>query len=173
PVRARALLARTGAPGEHTTAPGLAPYVHGLLALRSGPAADAHEALLAAAALLGPHDPRRALDALLGAAEAAWEMGDAPGYLTAMGRVDPTPYDRAFASYRAGMRAVLAGRTEAGHALLRQCLDPADPDPADPDPADPDPPDPVSRNAPAALLRAGVAALVLGEVAVACRTGAR
>ncbi|MFI8158437.1 LuxR C-terminal-related transcriptional regulator [Streptomyces microflavus] len=166
PARARALLARTGAAGEHTTAPGLAPYVHGLLALRSGPAADAHEALLAAAALLGPHDPRRALDALLGAAEAAWVMGDAPGYLTAMGRVDPTPYDRAFASYRAGMRAVLAGRTEAGHALLRQCLDPAAP-------ADPDPPDPVSRNAPAALLRAGVAALVLGEVAVACRTGAR
>ncbi|WP_411115624.1 AAA family ATPase [Streptomyces sp. 058-1L] len=175
PARARALLARTGAAGEHTTAPGLAPYVHGLLALRSGPAADAHEALLAAAALLGPHDPRRALDALLGAAEAAWVMGDAPGYLTAMGRVDPTPYDRAFASYRAGMRAVLAGRTEAGHALLRQCLDPAAP--ADPDPADPDPPDPASRNdsaaAPAALLRAGAAALVLGEVAGACRTGAR
>ncbi|MER7040681.1 helix-turn-helix transcriptional regulator [Streptomyces microflavus] len=169
PARARALLARTGAAGEHTTAPGLAPYVHGLLALRSGPAADAHEALLAAAALLGPHDPRRALDALLGAAEAAWVMGDAPGYLTAMGRVDPTPYDRAFASYRAGMRAVLAGRTEAGHALLRQCLDPAAPA----DPADPDPPGPVSRNAPAALLRAGAAALVLGEVAVACRTGAR
>lgn len=166
PARARALLARTGAAGEHTTAPGLAPYVHGLLALRSGPAADAHEALLAAAALLGPHDPRRVLDALLGAAEAAWVMGDAPGYLTAMGRVDPTPYDRAFASYRAGMSAVLAGRTEAGHALLRQCLDPAAP-------ADPDPPDPVSRNGPAALLRAGVAALVLGEVAVACRTGAR
>ncbi|MFD7855080.1 LuxR C-terminal-related transcriptional regulator [Streptomyces microflavus] len=170
PARARALLARTGAAGEHTTAPGLAPYVHGLLALRSGPAADAHEALLAAAALLGPHDPRRALDALLGAAEAAWVMGDAPGYLTAMGRVDPTPYDRAFASYRVGMRAVLAGRTEAGHALLRQCLDPAYP-------GDPDSADPVSRNgsaaAPAALLRAGVAALVLGEVAVACRTGAR
>ncbi|MEU0758601.1 AAA family ATPase [Streptomyces microflavus] len=163
PAWARALLARTGAAGEHTTAPGLAPYVHGLLALRSGPAADAHEALLAAAALLGPHDPRRALDALLGAAEAAWVTGDAPGYLTAMDRVDPTPYDRAFASYRAGMRAVLAGRTEAGHALLRQCLDPVDPDP----------PDPVSRNAPAAHLRAGVAALVLGEVAVACRTGAR
>lgn len=163
PARARALLARTGAAGEHTTAPGLAPYVHGLLALRSGPAADAHEALLAAAALLGPHDPRRALDALLGAAEAAWVTGDAPGYLTAMDRVGPTPDDRAFASYRAGMRAVLAGRTEAGHALLRQCLDPVDPDP----------PDPVSRNAPAAHLRAGVAALVLGEVAVACRTGAR
>ncbi|MEU0311670.1 LuxR C-terminal-related transcriptional regulator, partial [Streptomyces cyaneofuscatus] len=136
-------------------APGLAPYVHGLLALRTGPAADAHAALIAAAALLGPYDPRRGLDALLGAAEAAWVAGDAPGYLEAMGRIDPAPYDRAFASYRAGMCAVLAGRTEAGHALLRQCLDPVD------------------AAAPAALLRAGVAALVLGEVAAACRTGAR
>ncbi|MBT2425677.1 LuxR family transcriptional regulator [Streptomyces sp. ISL-112] len=160
PDRARALLARTGAAGEHATTPrhGLAPYVHGLLALRSGPAADAHEALMAAAALLGPHDPRRALDALLGAAEAAWVTGDAPGYLEAMGRIDPAPYDRAFASYRAGMCAVLAGRTAEGHELLRQCLDPADP---------------VSLDAPAALLRAGVAALVLGEIAAACRTGAR
>jgi len=192
PARARTLLARTGAVGEQATAPGLAPYVHGLLALHSGPAADAHEALLAAAALLGPHDPRRTLDALLGAAEAAWVMGDAPGYLEAMGRVDATPYDRAFASYRAGMCAVLAGRTAEGHALLRQCLDPADgadradpPDPAhrldppDRDPADrtvpPDPAHPAEGRAadPAALLRAGVAALVLGEVAAACRTGAR
>ncbi|MFE9009967.1 LuxR C-terminal-related transcriptional regulator [Streptomyces cyaneofuscatus] len=154
PDRARALLARTGAAGEQSASPGLAPYVHGLLALRTGPAADAHAALVAAAALLGPYDPRRGLDALLGAAEAAWVAGDAPGYLEAMGRIDPAPYDRAFASYRAGMCAVLAGRTEAGHALLRQCLDPVDP-------------------APAALLRAGVAALVLGEVAAACRTGAR
>ncbi|WP_411078557.1 AAA family ATPase [Streptomyces sp. cmx-18-6] len=233
PARARALLARTGAAGEHAAAPGLAPYVHGLLALRSGPASDAHEALLAAAALLGPHDPRRALDALLGAAEAAWAAGDAPGYLEAMNRVaptpydrvdptpyavnrvdptpyavnrvdptpydrlaptpyamnrvDPTPYDRAFASYRDGMRAVLTGRTAEGHAHLRQCLDPADPavaDLADPlNPADrahraagravgPAPVAPATAD-PAALLRAGVAALVLGEVAAACRTGAR
>ncbi|MEV4878394.1 helix-turn-helix transcriptional regulator [Streptomyces cyaneofuscatus] len=157
PDRARALLARTGAAGEEGASPGLAPYVHGLLALRTGPAADAHEALIAAAALLGPYDPRRGLDALLGAAEAAWATGDAPGYLEAMGRIDPAPYDHAFAAYRAGMCAVLAGRTEAGHALLRQCLDPVNP-------ADP---------APSALLRAGVAALVLGEVAAACRTGAR
>ncbi|MFB8104028.1 LuxR C-terminal-related transcriptional regulator [Streptomyces sp. NPDC056007] len=166
PDRARALLARTGAAVEQAATPrhGLAPYVHGLLALRTGPAADAHAALLAAAALLGPYDPRRALDALLGAAEAAWVMGDAAGYLEAMGRIDPTPYDREFAAYRAGMCAVLAGRTETGHALLRQCLHPADRA------------DPVSRAAltdPAALLRSGVAALVVGEVATACRTGAR
>ncbi|MGW1205672.1 LuxR C-terminal-related transcriptional regulator [Streptomyces cyaneofuscatus] len=166
PDRARALLARTGAAGEQSASPGLAPYVHGLLALRTGPAADAHAALIAAAALLGPYDPRRALDALLGAAEAAWVAGDAPGYLEAMGRIDPAPYDRAFASYRAGMCAVLAGRTAEGRDLLRRCLEPAGPV------------DPVSRaapteTAPAALLRAGVAALVLGEVAAACRTGAR
>ncbi|MGW9304722.1 LuxR C-terminal-related transcriptional regulator [Streptomyces cyaneofuscatus] len=155
PDLARALLARTG-PSAGEPRHGLAAYVHGLLALRTGPAADAHAALIAAAALLGPYDPRRALDALLGAAEAAWVAGDAPGYLEAMGRVDPAPYDRAFASYRAGMCAVLAGRAEAGHALLRQCLHPAE------------------RTAgPTALLRAGVAALVLGEIAAACRTGAR
>ncbi|MFB8126930.1 LuxR C-terminal-related transcriptional regulator [Streptomyces bacillaris] len=180
PDRARALLARTAAPagtgsghGPEPLAggPGLAPYVHGLLALRSGPAVDAYEALLAAAALLGPHDPGRALHALLGAADAAWVRGDAVGYLEAMGRVDPAPYGDAFASYRAGMCAVLAGRTAEGHALLRRCLDPdgtteghsllrrsLDPD---------------GTSGPAGLLRAGVAALVLGEVAAACRIGAR
>ncbi|MFI1571198.1 AAA family ATPase [Streptomyces anulatus] len=162
PALARALLARTGprapgaagAPGE--VARGLAPYVHGMLALRSGPAADAHEALLAAAALLGPHDPRRALDALLGAAEAAWAAGDALGYLDAMNRLARTPLEAGLERYRAGMCAVLEGRAAEGHALLRHCLDLAG--------------DPC---APAALLRAGVAALVLGDVAAACRAGAR
>ncbi len=172
PDRARALLARTAAPAETgsglaptTGGPGLAPYVHGLLALRSGPAVDAHEALLAAAALLGPHDSGRALHALLGAADAAWVRGDAGGYLEAMGRVDPTPYGDAFASYRAGMCAVLAGRTAEGHALLRRCLDPDGSAEGHP----------VLRRCPdpAGLLRAGVAALVLGEVAAACRIGAR
>ncbi|MFC8625408.1 LuxR C-terminal-related transcriptional regulator [Streptomyces anulatus] len=163
PALARVLLARTGprAPGAAgaagEVAQGLAPYVHGMLALRSGPAADAHEALLAAAALLGPHDPRRALDALLGAAEAAWAAGDALGYLDAMNRLRArTPLEAGLEHYRAGMCAVLEGRAAEGHALLRHCLDPAG--------------DPC---APAALLRAGVAALVLGDVAAACRAGAR
>ncbi|MFH9472922.1 AAA family ATPase [Streptomyces anulatus] len=162
PALARALLARTGprAPGAAEAAGevarGLAPYVHGMLALRSGPAADAHEALLAAAALLGPHDPRRARDALLGAAEAAWAAGDALGYLDAMNSLARTPLEVDLEHYRAGMCAVLEGRAAEGHALLRHCLDPAG--------------DPC---APAALLRAGVAALVLGDVAAACRAGAR
>ncbi|MYU00906.1 AAA family ATPase [Streptomyces sp. SID8350] len=196
PDRARALLARTAAPAgtgpghglapPPTGGPGLAPYVHGLLALRSGPAVDAYEALLAAAALLGPHDPGRALHALLGAAEAAWARGDADGYLEAMGRVDPAPYGDAFASYRAGMRAVLAGRTAEGHALLRRCLDPdgtAEGRPLHRRPLDPHraaegyplrrPLGPGRTADPAGLLRAGAAALVLGEVAAACRIGAR
>ncbi|OLO33868.1 LuxR family transcriptional regulator [Streptomyces sp. MNU77] len=162
PALARALLARTGprAPGAagaaREVARGLAPYVHGMLALRSGPVADAHEALLAAAALLGPREPRRALDALLGAAEAAWAAGDALGYLDAMNRLARTPLEAGLEHYRAGMCAVLEGRAAEGHALLRHCLDPA---------GDP--------RAPAALLRAGVAALVLGDVAAACRAGAR
>ncbi len=162
PSLARALLARTGPRAPGTAGPaaeparGLAPYVHGMLALRSGPAADAHEALLAAAGLLGPHDPRRALDALLGAAEAAWAAGDALGYLDAMNRLARSPLEAGLEHYRAGMCAVLEGRTAEGHALLRRCLDPAR------EPGDP-----------AALLRAGVAALVLGDVAAACRAGAR
>ncbi|MFD7380762.1 helix-turn-helix transcriptional regulator [Streptomyces anulatus] len=162
PALARALLARTGprAPGAagavREVARGLAPYVHGMLALRSGPVADAHEALLAAAALLGPREPRRALDALLGAAEAAWAAGDALGYLDAMNRLARTPLEAGLEHYRAGMCAVLEGRAAEGHALLRHCLDPA---------GDP--------RAPAALLRTGVAALVLGDVAAACRAGAR
>ncbi|MCX4677957.1 LuxR C-terminal-related transcriptional regulator [Streptomyces sp. NBC_01433] len=154
PARTRALLARRGPAGAPES--GLGPYVHGMLALRAGPAADAREALLAAAVLLAPHDPRRTLDALLGAAEAAWAMGDARAYLDAMNRVPVASPDRALDRYRAGMCAVLGSRTAEGHALLRRCLDSAD--------RTEDPP---------ALLRAGVAALVLGEVDAACRAGAR
>ncbi|MFC9860682.1 MULTISPECIES: helix-turn-helix transcriptional regulator [unclassified Streptomyces] len=154
PARTRALLARRGPAGAPEG--GLAPYVHGMLALRAGPAADAREALLAAAALLAPHDPRRTLDALLGAAEAAWATGDARAYLDAMRRIPLASPDRALDRYRAGMCAVLGSRTAEGHALLRRCLDFAD--------RTEDPP---------ALLRAGVSALVLGEVDAACRAGAR
>ncbi|GGY92211.1 LuxR family transcriptional regulator [Streptomyces nitrosporeus] len=150
--RARALLARVGA----GAAQGAAPYVRGMLALRDGPAADAREVLLAAAALLAPHDPRRTLEALFGAAEAAWDMGDAIAYLDAMTRIPGTGADRPMAQYRAGMCAVLGGRTEQGHALLRCCLDAVE-----------------RAEGAGELMRAGAAALVLGEIDAACRAGAR
>ncbi|MFC8079403.1 AAA family ATPase [Streptomyces sp. NPDC057307] len=168
PGRARALLTRVRA----DPAPGRAHYVRGLIALRDGPVADAGAALLTAAELLAPHDTARAVGALLGAAEAAWLTGDVPGYLHAMDRIAPHPErrprepalgtaadpppDPALDRFRAGVCAVLRGRTDEGHALLRGCLDTDD-----------------RTGDPAALLRSGIAALVLGEVDAACRAGAR
>ncbi|MGW0561926.1 AAA family ATPase [Streptomyces sp. NPDC003016] len=166
PGRARDLLAQV----RVVPAPGHVHYVRGLLALRDGPVADAREALLTAAALLAPHDAGRTVDALLGAADAAWAMGDVPAYLDAMGRIPlPLPQpDPALEAYRAGMCAVLDGRGEQGRDLLRGCLPPA---------AGSDAPTgsdaPVGSDDPAALLRTGVVALVLGEIDAACRAGAR
>ncbi|MFF1697544.1 LuxR C-terminal-related transcriptional regulator [Streptomyces sp. NPDC058257] len=149
PVRARALLARTAAVPAH----GGVHRVRGLLALSDGPAADAREALLTAAVLLPPEPARHAL---IGAAEAAWAMGDVAAYQEAMARLPVCADDPSLESYRAGMCAVLAGRTAEGHALLRRCVD-----------------DVPTTGEPAALLRAGSAALVVGEVESACRAGAR
>jgi DNA-binding CsgD family transcriptional regulator/tetratricopeptide (TPR) repeat protein len=151
-VRARTLLARLGSrPGQ-----GAAQCVRGLLLLRDGPVTDAREALLTAAALLAAHDPRRAAEALLGAAEAAWASGDVPAYLDAMQRVPLSAADPSVTRYRTGMCAILRRRTAEGHALLRRNLDAAE-----------------SAADPAELLRALVSSLVLGEVDLACRTGAR
>ncbi|WP_240802646.1 LuxR family transcriptional regulator [Streptomyces sp. A0642] len=150
--RARALLSRAGAhPAHHG-----AHLVRGLLALRDGPAADAHEALLTAAVLLAPHDPCRALEAQLAAAEAAWAMGDALAYLDAMTRIPVSVTDPALARYSDGMSALLCGRIAEGQALLRRCLDSAG-----------------RAHEPAALMRGGVSALVLGDVDAACRLGTR
>ncbi|MFJ5225951.1 LuxR C-terminal-related transcriptional regulator [Streptomyces sp. NPDC088400] len=182
PGRARVLLARVRA----VPAPGRAHYVRGLLALRDGPVADAREALLTAASLLAPYDESRTVSALLGAAEAAWAMGDAPACLDAMRRIPVSRSDPALERYRAGICAVLDGRPETGRALLRGCAEHAGADTGSGSPGfgsagealrsagisartgtRPGPGDP------ARLLRAGIAALVLGEVDTACRAGAR
>lgn len=149
PVRARALLARTAAVPAH----GGVHRVRGLLALADGPVADAREDLLTAAALLPPEAARHAL---IGAAEAAWAAGDAAAYREAMARLPACADDPPLEAYRAGMCAVLAGRTAEGHALLRRCLD-----------------DVPTMTEPAGLLRAAAAALVVGEVETACAAGAR
>ncbi|GAA1911959.1 helix-turn-helix transcriptional regulator [Streptomyces durmitorensis] len=149
PVRARALLARTAGAPAH----GGVHRVRGLLSLADGPAADAREELLTAALLLPPEPARHAL---IGAAEAAWAMGDAAAYREAMARVPACADDPPLEAYRAGMCAVLAGRTAEGHAQLRRCLE-----------------DLPATSDPAGLLRAGAAALVVGEVETACGAGAR
>lgn len=150
PGRARALLARAAAAPGH----GAALRTRGLLTLADGPAPDAHETLLTAAALLAPHDPGGARDALLGAAEAAWAAGDALGYLDALTRIPTDAADRDLAHYRDGMCAVLRGRIGAGHLLLRRCLD-------------------TGARDVGALSRAGAAGLVLGDLDAACRAGVR
>ncbi|MFE6762663.1 AAA family ATPase [Streptomyces sp. NPDC057689] len=152
PGRARALLARAGTRPGHPAAH----HVRGLLALGDGPAPDAHEILLDAARLLAPHDPGRARDALLGAAEAAWAAGDALGYLDALTRIPAAAAGPDLAHYRGGMCAVLRGRLGEGHALLRRCLASA-----------------TRSHDPETLLRAGAAGLVLGDLDAACRAGAR
>lgn len=149
PVRARALLARTAGAPVH----GGVHQVRGFLSLADGPAADAREALLTAAVLLPPEPARHAL---IGAAEAAWAMGDVAAYREAMARVPACADDTSLEAYRAGMCAVLSGRIAEGHALLRRCLT------AMPKTVEP-----------AGLLRAGAAALVVGEVETACGAGAR
>ncbi|MGW1467739.1 LuxR C-terminal-related transcriptional regulator [Streptomyces sp. NPDC002308] len=158
--RARALLARVaqdpGGGPRPVPGSGPAPYTYGMLALCDGPATDAREALLAAAAGLAPHDPARALAALLAAAEAAWASGDAIAYLDALNRVPDRPHDPTVVPYLAGIRAVFAGRMAEGHELLAQCLRAAEAD-----------------EEPQALLRAGACALVVGEAESACRAGAR
>ncbi|MFF1378801.1 LuxR C-terminal-related transcriptional regulator [Streptomyces sp. NPDC058308] len=149
PVRARALLARAGAVPAH----GGLHRVRGLLALADGPVDDARQLLLAAAGLLPSHQAR---GALMGAAEAAWAAGDAGACREAMTRLAVCAGDPLLEAYRAGMCAVLSGRTAQGHALLRRCFEGL-----------------AGLGDPAGLLRAGAGALVAGEIGIAREAGAR
>ncbi|MFF8833361.1 AAA family ATPase [Streptomyces sp. NPDC015131] len=166
PRRAGELLAAAGegAAGDDTVR-GRAARVRGELALRDGPVEDAHPALLLAAALLGPHDPAAARDARFAAMEAAWAAGDVPGCLAALGghrtagrpgypgHPGDSPADEDF---RAGTAAALGLRFTEARGPLRRSLDRAGHDD-----------DPVR------LLRAGAAALVLGDTTAARRINAR
>ncbi|MEU7488859.1 helix-turn-helix transcriptional regulator [Streptomyces sp. NPDC042319] len=172
PARARELLVPVRALPAALPVRGRAELVHGLLSLRDGPVADAREELLLAAALLGPHDAAAALTARLAATEAAWAMGDAAAYVEALGGERSgadTPADAPDArtgnaapggrlpdDYRTGMAAVLSGRLDAGVGPLRRLLAHTE-----------------QAEDPEVLLRAGVAALVVGDLAAACRVNAR
>ncbi|MFK8850792.1 hypothetical protein [Streptomyces sp. Ac-502] len=144
---ARTLVARARQlPSEDGTR-GHAELVYGTLALRDGPVADAREILCTAARLLAPRHPAAAAEAHLGAAEAAWSTG-APA--TNLDAVTPAPDTDPLGNYRTGMRAFLDGRWGQGRTALRRCIDLAD-----------------SATDPALLLRAGAAALVVGDVEAA------
>ncbi|MBT2490782.1 AAA family ATPase [Streptomyces sp. ISL-96] len=155
PHRARELLAAARAGTVHNAVRGRAELVAGALALGDGPAGDAYGALLVAAGLLGPYDQERALDARLGALEAAWAAGDVPACVAALDGGDQGR-DVAVHDYRAGMLAALDARPEAARAPLRRVLERA-----------------ATDDDPVRLLRAGAAALVLGDIAAACALNAR
>ncbi|MFZ3556875.1 LuxR C-terminal-related transcriptional regulator [Streptomyces sp. BH055] len=156
PHRARELLGQVGDLAGRDAVRGRAALVRGLLALRDGPVADARESLLLAARLCA--EPA-GLEARLGAAEAAWALGDARGYREAVehgGRARTADSALSAFDYRVGMAASLGARAGVGRVALRRV---------------------VARSAgerePGALLRAGAAALVAGDVDEACRLGSR
>ncbi|WP_328556060.1 LuxR C-terminal-related transcriptional regulator [Streptomyces sp. NBC_00358] len=188
PHRARELLSQAACEGSRDAVRGAAQLVRGQLALQDGPVADARETLLLAAELLAPADADRALVARLAAVEASWATGDAAACVEALdpapAGLDPAPAgperspagperspagpdpapvgpeaDRRLGAYRAGMSAVLHGRPDAGRQPLREM---------------------VAQGAatglldgPEALLRAGGAALVVGDLPAACRANSR
>ncbi|MEU1196976.1 LuxR C-terminal-related transcriptional regulator [Streptomyces sp. NPDC005813] len=161
PRRARDLLAQAGYEGARDAVRGAAELVGGRLALQDGPVADAREALLLAAELLAPADAGRAQAARLAAMEAAWATGDAAACLEAL---EPPPVrpgtgaDRRLTAYREGMTEVMHGRLEAGRQRLREVVAGAAG---------------ATPQGPEALLRAGGAALVAGDLPAACRANSR
>ncbi|MDT9683902.1 LuxR C-terminal-related transcriptional regulator [Streptomyces sp. TRM76323] len=164
PRRARELLAAARAAGGHDAVRGRVELLDGVLTLDDGPVVDAHEALRAAAALLAPYDPGHATAARLAAADAAWVAGDVAACLAfleaaAEGGAAASPAYRAGSGeeYLAGLRAALRGRLDLARGPLRRTVERAGSGDADP----------------ALLLRAGAAALLIGDVAAACRVSAR
>ncbi|WP_189600730.1 helix-turn-helix transcriptional regulator [Streptomyces lateritius] len=138
--------------------------VRGLRVLADGPAMDAYQALLLAASLLRVGAPQEASDARFLAMEAAWAAGDPDACLTALGDADaaleaPWPtggQDGAERDFLLGMRSALAVRLDEARAPLARvvALDGA-------------------ADEPRLLLRAGSAALVLGDTAAAAHVHAR
>lgn len=145
-----------------------AELVRGVSTLGAGPVADALASLDVARALLGPDAPRLAWRACVAAVDAAWAAGDRAACVEALVAaedhaaraasegggagepVDPEP------DYVAGMRALLEERPDDAGPLLRRVLRR----------------DRSLTDAPS-LLRATMAALLLGDVGAAARLGAR
>ncbi|MFF1413470.1 LuxR C-terminal-related transcriptional regulator [Streptomyces sp. NPDC058289] len=203
PRRAHRLLAATREGASPDAVQGRTELVRGSMALRDGPVGDAYQALLMAAERLDPSDAEAALEARMEAMDAAWAAGDAAACIAALAEAPlaTPPRDPAFAyasaepadpfspvrhvasvrsgpqpqphprpqpqptaaaprhpmlDYRAGLRTAIDGHLAEAEPPLRRVLDRARDD-----------------DDPTRLLRAGVAALVLGDIAAACRANAR
>ncbi|WP_437096630.1 LuxR C-terminal-related transcriptional regulator [Streptomyces sp. enrichment culture] len=139
---------------------GGAELLRGAVLLADGPVDDARESFLLAAGLLADHDREEAGTAGLGAADAAWAAGDRAACLQALAPDGRPPHESTrFAllrDRRDGMRAVLLGRFDLAAAPLRRVVEWSPP-----------------ADEPERLLGAAAAALMLGEVTAARRTGAR
>ncbi|MFB7943106.1 LuxR family transcriptional regulator, partial [Streptomyces sp. NPDC056049] len=142
-VRARSAAAR-----------GRALVTRGFAALAGGPVMDAHEAFLQAAKVLRDREPAEAADARFLAMEAAWAAGDVGACLAALDLAPAVPgTERAFAD---GLRAALTVRPDRARTPLSAVVAVG-----------------AVRDEPRLLLRAGSAALVLGDVTAAARLHGR
>ncbi|MEU2543948.1 LuxR C-terminal-related transcriptional regulator [Streptomyces roseolus] len=142
-VRARSAAAR-----------GRALLTRGFAALARGPVMDAHEAFLQAAKALRDREPAEAADARFLAMEAAWAAGDIAACLAALDLTPAAPgTERAFAE---GLREALLVRPDRARAPLASVVASG-----------------AVRDEPRLLLRAGSAALVLGDVTAAARLHGR
>ncbi|MFF5932637.1 LuxR C-terminal-related transcriptional regulator [Streptomyces sp. NPDC012508] len=145
---------------------GRAELVRGLAVLADGPAGDAHQVLLLAASLLREAAPEEAAEARFFAMEAAWAAGDAEACATALGGGDDirtrgtglsdASTDAAERDFRDGMCAALAVRLHEARAPLARVVA-----------------HDGAAEEPRHLLRAGAAALVLGDAPTAVRVHAR
>lgn len=140
---------------------GMAAHVHGLIALRDGPVADAYQSLLLAARLLVHHSPDLSIRCRLDAAEAAWALGDAAAFRGAVDPLadEPLPGPDDTIAYSAGMRAVMQPDLTGfatGSAILRDVVARAERT------------EDVEQ-----LLRSGAAALIVGDLGAAVRLNGR
>ncbi|MFF9193897.1 LuxR C-terminal-related transcriptional regulator [Streptomyces sp. NPDC014779] len=153
-----------GGPGLPDVVRGRAELARGRAGLGDGPVGDAHQALLLAAGLLREAAPEEAAEARFLAMEAAWAAGDPEACAVALGGADDpgagadsgAGADAGERDFRDGMGAALAVRLEEARAPLARV---------------------VARDGaseePRRLLRAGAAALVLGDAPAAVRVHAR
>jgi DNA-binding CsgD family transcriptional regulator/tetratricopeptide (TPR) repeat protein len=131
PRRASTLLDTAKVPGADWRLSAEVRHLRGVIQLRCGVLVDACDTLMAGAEEVAPHDPRKALEMLLEAREAAGWAGDTPRTVEADRRAAAlTPGDdcesRFLADLLVGVGSVYEGEASAGTELLHRALKQAD-----------------------------------------------